>query len=219
MSEYAYKPASSEELEQEVQDWENRIIDPRNWIDTPESVPNIEGSTAISLRVPNQLLSVLKAFAEREGIGYQVLIKQWLDQRIRDERRKLVEEQTVTPREAKMVDIATKLLEKSKKGKLAWSSDLVMENRFSVDFPGTSVSISRTRSKDYMLSVLNELGTEVDTLHAPNKPERDPRPSGQAVRIPDYYYTLKELFEVARRTALKPDAVLDNLLARLSAEE
>jgi len=39
--------------------------------------------------MPKALLAVLKAFAEREGIGYQVLIKRWLDDRIREERNRL----------------------------------------------------------------------------------------------------------------------------------
>ena len=33
----------------------------------------------------------MKAFAKREGIGYQVLMKQWLDDRINEERAKLSE--------------------------------------------------------------------------------------------------------------------------------
>ena len=33
----------------------------------------------------------MKAFAKREGIGYQVLMKRWLDDRINEERAKLSE--------------------------------------------------------------------------------------------------------------------------------
>ena len=39
--------------------------------------------------MPNALLVLLKKFAEREGIGYQVLIKRWLDDRVRAERDRL----------------------------------------------------------------------------------------------------------------------------------
>jgi len=31
------------------------------------------------------MIAILKEFARRDGIGYQVLIKQWLDDRIRQE--------------------------------------------------------------------------------------------------------------------------------------
>ena len=245
MSEQFYKPASSEELEQEARDWANRIVSPGEWVDSPEAIPNVEGSTAISLRMPNQMLAILKAFAQRERLGYQVLMKRWLDDRIGVERNKLVEDSFVRPHDIKMVAVATALLEKSKIGELIWSAvtlegqlpvsaaddstlkikdlqssgDWITDDRFSVDFPESSVSISRTRSADYLLSVLNELGTEVDTLLASKKPEQDPRESGQPIRIPDYYHTLEELFVIAQRTALKPDDVLDNLLARLSADE
>jgi predicted DNA binding CopG/RHH family protein len=41
-----------------------------------------ENTTAISIRMPNTLLAVLKACAAREGIGYQTLIKRWLHERV-----------------------------------------------------------------------------------------------------------------------------------------
>jgi predicted DNA binding CopG/RHH family protein len=48
-----------------------------------------KASTAISLRVPTPMLEALKALAQREGVGYQVRIKLWLDERLRKERDKL----------------------------------------------------------------------------------------------------------------------------------
>ena len=44
-----------------------------------------KASESISLRLPKPMLVILKEFARREGIGYQVLIKRWLDDRIRAE--------------------------------------------------------------------------------------------------------------------------------------
>jgi predicted DNA binding CopG/RHH family protein len=41
-----------------------------------------ENTTAISIRMPNPLLRVLKACAEREGIVYQTLVKRWLHERV-----------------------------------------------------------------------------------------------------------------------------------------
>ncbi len=47
---------------------------------------------AISIRLPSQMVSILKEFARRAGIGYQVLMKRWLDDRIRQERLHMQQE-------------------------------------------------------------------------------------------------------------------------------
>ncbi len=83
------KKSTDEELAHEVQLWETGQIDPRDWIDAPERIPRIGESESISLRMPKKLLAILKEFARREGIGYQVLIKQWLDDRVRTEYGKM----------------------------------------------------------------------------------------------------------------------------------
>ena len=41
-----------------------------------------QNTTAISVRMPNQLLELLKAAAAVEGIGYQTLMKKWLHERM-----------------------------------------------------------------------------------------------------------------------------------------
>lgn len=47
---------------------------------------DVSGPTeAISIRLPEMLLAVVREFARRQGIGYQTLIKRWLDDRIREE--------------------------------------------------------------------------------------------------------------------------------------
>lgn len=86
MSERDYAPASKEQLVEEARQWDSHGLSPRDWADAPEAIPRAAASTLISLRVPNQMLEVLKTFAQREGIGYQVLLKRWLDERIRKER-------------------------------------------------------------------------------------------------------------------------------------
>ncbi|MCH7483254.1 MAG: hypothetical protein IIC31_10575 [Chloroflexi bacterium] len=91
MSQTNYEPAPDDELDAEARRWEADAIDPGGWVDAPEAIPRVRASTPISLRVPTQMLRILKLFAEREGVGYQVLMKQWLDERIRDERDKLDE--------------------------------------------------------------------------------------------------------------------------------
>ena len=76
-------------LAQEAADWDARRRTPAEFEDAADAVPRARDATAISIRMPNALLTVLKKFAEREGIGYQVLIKRWLDDRIREERDRL----------------------------------------------------------------------------------------------------------------------------------
>lgn len=83
------KPASNEELADEARRWDCRELTPAGWEDAPDAVPNAKASESISLRLPKAMLEVLKKFAHREGIGYQVLLKRWLDDRIREERDRL----------------------------------------------------------------------------------------------------------------------------------
>ena len=56
------------------------------WVDAPDAVPRAAESVAVSIRLPKKLLGILREFARREGIGYQVLMKRWLDERIGKER-------------------------------------------------------------------------------------------------------------------------------------
>ena len=105
----------------------------------------------------------------------------------------------------KIVDVAQKVLSQSKQGQLPWA-ETSDEYRFVVSFPKSSVSISRRpwehdRDWIYVFSVHNQLATEVDTLRS--------NPGD------NLHNMLEELFENARRVALKPDEVLDDLLTRL----
>ena len=90
MNQENYQRASDDELASEARRWESGAFDARGWIDAPEAIPRVHASTPISLRVPTQMLRLLKLFAERERVGYQVLIKRWLDERLREERDELV---------------------------------------------------------------------------------------------------------------------------------
>ena len=78
-----------EQLAEEVTRWEEGLLDPKDWDDAPDAVPRAPETKPISMRVPVQMLEILKGLASRKGIGYQVLIKQWLDDRIRQERADL----------------------------------------------------------------------------------------------------------------------------------
>ena len=89
MNQSNYRPALDDELAAEASRWDSGAIESKGWVDAPEAIPRARASTPISLRVPEQMLRILKLFAEREGVGYQVLMKQWLDERIQKERDEL----------------------------------------------------------------------------------------------------------------------------------
>lgn len=88
------------ELAREAADWDAGRRTPRGFEDAPDAVPRARESVPISLRMPKDMLEVLRRFAAREGVGYQVLIKRWLDDRIRSEREQLRGRQRTSPRPA-----------------------------------------------------------------------------------------------------------------------
>lgn len=75
-----------DELAREAAEWDSGNRTPAGWRDAPEAIPDEARSQAISLRIPSDLLLILKEFARRDGVGYQVLIKRWLDERVQAER-------------------------------------------------------------------------------------------------------------------------------------
>ncbi len=75
---------SDEELSKEAARW-SQGARPTDWEDTPDAVPRNSETVSISMRVPKRMLEVLREFARREDVGYQVLMKRWLDERIRKE--------------------------------------------------------------------------------------------------------------------------------------
>ena len=89
-----------EDLAREAADWDAGRRTPRGFEDAPDAVPRARESVPISLRMPKDMLEVLRTFAAREGVGYQVLIKRWLDDRIRSEREQLRGRQRKSPRPA-----------------------------------------------------------------------------------------------------------------------
>ncbi len=83
------KRLSEEELAREAESWDKREVIPSAWEDASDHVPRAAESVAVSIRLPKQMLALLKEFARRKGIGYQVLMKRWLDDRIRAEYQQL----------------------------------------------------------------------------------------------------------------------------------
>jgi predicted DNA binding CopG/RHH family protein len=93
------KRMTDEELTEEARRWDARELTPAGWEDAPDAVPRAKESTQINIRLPRQMVEILKEFARRLGIGYQVLMKRWLDERIRQERERLRLEQERLRRE------------------------------------------------------------------------------------------------------------------------
>ena len=80
------KRMTDKELAEEARRWDSRELTPAGWEDATDAVPGAKASESISLRLPKPMLAILKEFARREGIGYQVMIKRWLNERIFQER-------------------------------------------------------------------------------------------------------------------------------------
>jgi predicted DNA binding CopG/RHH family protein len=76
------KRMTDAELAEEARKWDSRERSPRDWVDAPEAVVRASEVETVSLRLPRQMLGLLREFARRQGIDYQVLIKKWLDERI-----------------------------------------------------------------------------------------------------------------------------------------
>jgi hypothetical protein len=97
------KRLNEAELADEAKRWGPDKAPEAGWVSAPEAVPRHAETEAISLRVPKAMLGILKEFAAREGVGYQVLMKRWLDERIRSEAVAFhAKRQKVAPAEAKV---------------------------------------------------------------------------------------------------------------------
>jgi predicted DNA binding CopG/RHH family protein len=76
------KRLTDAELTDEARKWDSRERSPRDWMDAPEAVVRANEAETVSIPLPVPMLGLLKEFASRQGIGYQALIKRWLDERI-----------------------------------------------------------------------------------------------------------------------------------------
>jgi len=91
-------PMSTEEMAEEARRWAESEMPNVGMEDSPDAVPRARESTQINIRLPCKMVDILKEFANREGIGYQALMKRWLDERIRQERDRLRYEQEAKER-------------------------------------------------------------------------------------------------------------------------
>jgi predicted DNA binding CopG/RHH family protein len=74
--------ADLETLASEAKAWDERRIDPKTWDNVPRMTALSGETEAICFRLPKDTITILKEFAKRKDIGYQTLIKMWLDEKI-----------------------------------------------------------------------------------------------------------------------------------------
>jgi len=72
-------------MAKEAEQWDDGTLDPKPWDDVPQAIPRANEPAPVSIRLPQKMIAVLEEFSRREGIGYQTLMKKWLDDRIRKE--------------------------------------------------------------------------------------------------------------------------------------
>ena len=102
----------------------------------------------------------------------------------------------------KMIKIATSLLEKSRKGEIAWeeTSD---QDTYLASFPSYSVQLVKATDWLFILSIVDSKGRRLDSLRSGDE------------GIPDSV-RLNDLFEMARHRALSVDVTLDDVLENLT---
>ena len=111
----------------------------------------------------------------------------------------------------KYAQILDLLVEKTDSGKLDWK-ETGDESRFVVSFPNYSVLIGEERGgsevPDYFISIVNSEGKIVDSFSnlGPSLNDLSEHPT----------IVMQDLFNKARRRALRVDDALDNIIAHLA---
>ena len=99
-----------------------------------------------------------------------------------------------------MLEIARKLLERTRNGEVNWK-ETVNRTEFVVSFPKQSLTVDSSYDNVYSLSLVNEKGTTVDSIRLNAEDEG--------------YETLQALYVLTRRQALQVDARLAETFAAL----
>lgn len=114
--------------------------------------------------------------------------------------------------EEKLLEIAVKLLERTRAGEIPWS-ETADTKKFSAAYPEYAVTISiDDYNVDYVFSVANEKGIQIESVDTDKL-----RGLGSEI-FSTGRRTLSQLHGLARRQALKSDEILDDLLTRLSSD-
>jgi hypothetical protein len=111
--------------------------------------------------------------------------------------------------EEKLLKLVQRLLDKTKAGETKWE-ETVWPDSFQTSFPNNVVRISKNENgavTDYVISVLNEVGTAIESADDAELSKAFPRA--------EVYRIMSELYGIARRRALGVDAALDSLLSEL----
>ena len=120
--------------------------------------------------------------------------------------------------EEKLLDIASKLLERSQAGDIAWS-ETADTNTYSAAFPEYSVTIlildykTFKHPNNYAFSVYNDKGMQVESIETSLE-----RHIEESELSSGAWQTLSRLYDIARSQALKSNEILDDLLTRLSSD-
>lgn len=107
--------------------------------------------------------------------------------------------------------LVERLLNKSRSGELAWRES-IRPDEFQVAFPSSGVQIRSTKSgnfTDFHISLIDSSGRVVDGFGNDQLDRDGPYKSGSWSR------PLSELYELARRSALRADDVIDSILVEI----
>jgi len=115
--------------------------------------------------------------------------------------------------DARLLAIAKNALRQTKSGKFDW---VETDNQDAFLHTGESASIVISRyfaSDNYTVRILNAAGRSIEELSS--------RTSFGSTRVEDELVrpVLVDLYDIARRTALQTDQVLDDLLAEVSEDD
>ena len=107
-----------------------------------------------------------------------------------------------------MLKIVHRLLERSRKGDVAWQKTII-DNEYIVSFPSYSMVIGNTRF-NYKLSLADAKGSRLESIEPSDLDDVDLRNEA--------FHALEQLFVYARRKALRIDRQLEDVLKALDQE-
>lgn len=110
----------------------------------------------------------------------------------------------------RLIKIAESFVEKTRVGKISWE-ETADENTFLTSFTDYSAQVSKyyeAGQQQFRFAVVNSKGRVLESVSPPPRV----RVEGARMQVNRFYKSLEELFELARRSALKVDPTLDHIL-------
>jgi hypothetical protein len=112
--------------------------------------------------------------------------------------------------------LVDQLLDKSRQGRLDWQ-ETPSDESFAVSFSGNSIAIEPLqRRAGYLIRIINSSGTVVDQFHDETLDETEEAPN-PPFRSNKWFAKMRDLYDLARRTALGSEEILDEILGELDA--